>query len=381
MLSAEARAQAEPAPHPPSILLGITGLEIEGGIASVARCIARAVDEWQAEGGLDRADRVLLLDDPASPPRPPRRGEQHFSRGSQPRFAWQVWRSFQRHRHDLVVFDQAGVARSVLLPLPGLPPPRYAVFCHGIEIDRVVGVTRAPALERAWRLLANSERTAQKLRERFPEAADRTRVVALCVDPERSEAWDRSAPAEPPPRECAALIVGRMWSEERGKGHDALLDAWRSVRGQESRAQLWVVGEGDYRPRLEVKARALGVADAVRFLGRVPDDELAGRCRRASLFVMPSRQEGFGLVYAEAMWHGLPCIGSTSDAAGEVIVAGETGVLVPYGDAGAIASAVGGLLRDPARCRAFGEAGRVRARSRYGYPRFRTDLLDALRIT
>ncbi len=283
MVSAEARAEAAPSRH--SILLGITRLEIEGGIASVARCIARAVDEQQAEGALDRADRVLLLDDPASPPSPPRRGEQRLSRGSQPRFAWQVWRSFHRHRHDLVVFDQAGVARSVLLPLPGLPPPRYAVFCHGIELDRVVGVTRAPALERAWRLLANSELTAQRLRERFPSAADRVRVVALCVDPLRAEAWDRSAPAEPPPRECAALIVGRMWSDEPGKGHDALLEAWPAVRSREPRAQLWVIGEGDDRARLEEKSRALGVADAVHFLGRVPDDELASRCRRASLFV------------------------------------------------------------------------------------------------
>ncbi len=296
---------------------------------------------------------MLLLDDPASPPSPPRRGEQRLSRGSQPRFAWQVWRSFHRHRHrhDLVVFDQAGVARSVLLPLPGFPPPRYAVFCHGIEPDRVVGVTRAPALERAWRLLANSELTAQRLRERFPSAADRVRVVALCVDPLRAEAWDRSAPAEPPPRECAALIVGRMWSDEQGKGHDALLEAWPAVRSREPRAQLWVIGEGDDRARLEEKSRALGVADAVHFLGRVPDDELASRCRRASLFVMPSRQEGFGLVYAEAMWHGLPCIGSTSDAAGEVIVDGETGLLVPYGNAEAIANAAGGLLGDPERCR------------------------------
>ena len=181
-------------------------------------------------------------------------------------------------------------------------------------------------------------------------------MVALCVDPSRAEAWDRSAPAELLPRECAALIVGRMWSDEPGKGHDALLEAWPDVRSREPRAQLWVIGEGDDRARLEEKSRALGLADAVHFLGRVSDDELASRFRRASLFVMPSRQEGFGLVYAEAMWHGLPCIGSTSDAAGEVIVDGETGLLVPYGDAEAIATAVGGLLGDPARCRTFGEA-------------------------
>ena len=76
---------------------------------------------------------------------------------------------------------------------------------------------------------------------------------------------------------------------------------------------------------------------------------------------MPSRQEGFGVVYAEAMWHGLPCIGSTADAAGQVIKEGETGLLVSYGDRRAIADAVAWLLADPARARAMGEAGRRRA--------------------
>jgi phosphatidylinositol alpha-1,6-mannosyltransferase len=143
-------------------------------------------------------------------------------------------------------------------------------------------------------------------------------------------------------------------------------------------ARLWIVGEGDDVPRLQGLARELGVEAAVRFHGRVSDAELGALYRRASLFAMPSRQEGFGLVYAEAMWHGLPCIGSTVDAAGEVIVDGETGRLVPYGDAPATADAVAALLADPVRARAMGEAGQKRARERFGYERFRADLFAAL---
>jgi phosphatidylinositol alpha-1,6-mannosyltransferase len=127
-------------------------------------------------------------------------------------------------------------------------------------------------------------------------------------------------------------------------------------------------------------ARERGVAGAVRFLGRVTDAELGDLYRRASVFAMPSRQEGFGLVYAEAMWHGLACVGSTADAAGQLIVDGETGHLVPYADARATADAVAALLCDPARARAMGEAGRRRARERFGYPRFRADLLAALEL-
>ena len=93
---------------------------------------------------------------------------------------------------------------------------------------------------------------------------------------------------------------------------------------------------------------------------------------------MPSRQEGFGLVYAEAMWHGLPCVGSTADAAAEVIVDGETGRLVPYGDSDALANALAGLLLDPGRAAQMGEAARRRVLEHYSYPHFRRDLLEAL---
>jgi phosphatidylinositol alpha-1,6-mannosyltransferase len=127
-------------------------------------------------------------------------------------------------------------------------------------------------------------------------------------------------------------------------------------------------------------ARARGVEGAVRFLGRVSDAELGSLYRRASVFAMPSRQEGFGLVYAEAMWHGLPCIGSTSDAAGQVIRSGETGLLVPYGDVRALEAALCDLLARPERAAQMGAAGRRRALEEFAYPRFRRDLLAALEL-
>jgi phosphatidylinositol alpha-1,6-mannosyltransferase len=227
----------------------------------------------------------------------------------------------------------------------------------------------------------NSEFTASEVRRQLPAAADRVRVILLCIDPERIETWEQRAPqASAAPRARAALLVGRMWPSEGGKGHDHLIEAWPAVRMRAPDAELWIVGDGDNRARLEERARAHGVAGAVRFFGRVSDAELCDLYRRAALFAMPSCQEGFGLVYAEAMWHGLPCIGSTADAAGEVIADGETGLLVPYGDVHAIGSAVASLLTDPARAEAMGRAGMRRARERFTYERFRRDLLAALEL-
>lgn len=367
--------------NPRNALLGITGLGIDGGIASVARCVARAIDGCVDRGNLDRADRVLLLDDPSHPPAPPSRGDQLFSNGRQGRFVWQLWRKYQQHRPGLVFFDQLGIARSVQLPMPGFPPPRYAVFCHGIELGRAHTGTAARAVSGAWRLLTNSEHTARTVRAQFPESADRVRVVPLCIDPRRVEVWERLAPTDnPAPRQPAVMIVGRMWSEERGKGHNQLLECWPAVVHELSEAELWIIGDGNDRPQLEDRVKALGIESSVRFLGRVSDEELSRRYRTASVFAMPSRQEGFGLVYSEAMLHGLPCIASTFDAGAEVVEEGKTGLLVPYGDPAALGGAILSILRNPTHARELGQAARRQARERFGYERFRDDLLEALEL-
>jgi phosphatidylinositol alpha-1,6-mannosyltransferase len=362
----------------PSILLGLTGLRIDGGIAAVSRCVARALDEAIDAGRVARADRVLLLDDPRAPAPPPRRGVERLARGSQARFALGLWWERSRRRHDLLFFDHAGLARA--LGAPALRPgrPRVAIFVHGLEFAAGLEGPRAAALRGAWRVLTNSRTTARRVEEALPELARRIRTVLLCIDPERVRLWEWEDAAPARPREPAALIVGRLWSEERGKGHDQLLEAWPAVRRRVPGAQLWIVGDGDDRARLEGIARDAGIGEAVRFLGRVDDRELGDLYRRAGLLAMPSRQEGFGLVYAEALWHGLPCVGSTADAAGEVIADGETGLLVPYGDSAALGHAVASLLADPERRRRMGEAGAREARERFGYPRFRADLLRAL---
>jgi phosphatidylinositol alpha-1,6-mannosyltransferase len=360
----------------PSLLLGLTGLRIGGGIACVSRCVVRALDEAIDAGRVDRADRVLLLEDARAPAAPPRRGQQRLAHSSRARFAFELWRLYWRGRHDLVFFDHVGLARSLLLPVPGPHPERHAVFVHGPESH---AGRRTGALRTAARILTNSRTTAARIEAAFPELAGRIRPVLLCLDPERVALWEREGASSPaPPRELSALIVGRLWSDERGKGHDALLEAWPAVRRRVPGAQLWIVGEGDDRARLVAKARDSGVGDAVHFLGRIDDCELGDLYRRAGLLAMPSRQEGFGLVYAEALWHGLPCVGSTADAAGEVIADGETGLLVPYGDAAAVGDAVASLLADPERRRRMGEAGARQARERFGYARFRADLLRAL---
>jgi phosphatidylinositol alpha-1,6-mannosyltransferase len=372
----------------PAYLLGLTGLNIDGGIAVVSRMIVRVFEESVESGDLVRVDRVLLHDDPESSPPQPRRGEQRLARGSKLRFVWQLFSSYTRQKPDLVFFDLAGLARAAHLRLPGFPPERVVIFAHGIELIGAENDSRGRAIRGAWRVLTNSEFTAKGLRKQFPEMSERIRATPLCIDSAKIGLWQSLGQSLEQPLQpsttasegLGVLIVGRIWAEEQGKGHDQLLDVWSEVSRRVPGAKLWIVGDGDDRLRLVQRASELGVAEKVHFWGRVSEEALYDLYQRAAVFAMPSRQEGFGLVYAEAMWHGLPCIGSDADAAGDVISDGETGLLVPYDDRPALAEALVHLLIDPDYRARLGEAAGRRARIHFAYERFKNDVLRELEI-
>jgi phosphatidyl-myo-inositol dimannoside synthase len=143
-------------------------------------------------------------------------------------------------------------------------------------------------------------------------------------------------------------------------------------------ARLLVAGRGNDLERLRQKATALGLADAIVFLGFVPDQALLWLFGRVAAFAMPSRGEGFGLVYLEAMRRGVPCVGSVHDAAADIIVDGVTGRLVDQDDRAALANALSSMLEDDGRRRALGEAGRRRYEELFTFERYGERLLPLL---
>ena len=122
------------------------------------------------------------------------------------------------------------------------------------------------------------------------------------------------------------LTVGRLAADERGKGHDRVIRALPALVAVDPDLVYLVIGEGDDRVRLEELARQTGVADHVRFTGRVPAAELADYYRLATVFVMPSHQEGFGIVFLEAAASGLTPIGGNRDGSSDALADGVIGI-------------------------------------------------------
>jgi phosphatidylinositol alpha-1,6-mannosyltransferase len=330
-----------------------------GGIAAVSRLLWRAVaDAWPEESEL-----VTLMPPSAS-------GAARPSALAKARFAADVLTTHVRGTVRWTLYSHLALAR--LQPwLHGRLARPYAIFLHGIEAWRPLSSTDVRAVTGASLLIANSSYTARRLRATHRWIGP-IAECALALPDVPVRAFSR--PSTPP----TVLIVARMSAAERYKGHDQLLEAWPAVRSRIPGARLLVVGDGDDASRLKGKAAALGLGDSVIFTGFVADAVLDDIYEKASVFAMPSRDEGFGLVYLEAMRRGLPCIGSIHDAAADVIVDGQTGYLVDQVDVDALADRIVHLLETPSLGIEMGARGRERLAQCYGYERFRHTLVGLL---
>ena len=151
------------------------------------------------------------------------------------------------------------------------------------------------------------------------------------------------------------LYVGRL---KRYKGIDVAIRAIAEARRDDDRLRLEIVGSGDDLHRLQRLADRLGVADAVEFLGFVAEDVKIERLRRAWALVFPSPKEGWGISNVEAAGCGTPSVASDSPGLRESVLDGQTGMLVPHGDVGALAAALLRLGRDPDLVATYGSAAR-----------------------
>jgi phosphatidyl-myo-inositol dimannoside synthase len=208
----------------------------------------------------------------------------------------------------------------------------------------------------AERVLVPSRYSAEVAVREYGLDPRRLRVVPEGVD---LEPWRIQAADPPPlPRVPTLLSVARQYPR---KDTTTLLRALPAVRRHVPDLQVRVLGGGPELPRLRALSAELGLSGMVTFEGPLPDDAAVRRAYfQAHLFCLPSRQEGFGIVFLEAMAAGLPIVAARAAAVPEVVDHDETGLLVPPGSPDDLAAALLRLLDDEALRRRMGEAGRKR---------------------
>jgi phosphatidyl-myo-inositol dimannoside synthase len=252
----------------------------------------------------------------------------------------------------------AGLAKLLRVPL--------WVQVHGTDAWEELSRLQCRAIESATLVTSVSRYTRQRLLQWIAIDPVRVKVLPNTVDP-------RFCPGPKPQhlverygleKSKVLLTVSRIVASERYKGHDRVIRALRRVLAEHPETIYLIVGDGDDRVTLESLAAECGVADAVRFVGQVPPDELPDYFRLADVFVMPSTGEGFGIVFLEAIATGVPVIAGSKDGSRDPLCDGASGTLVEPENLDELVAAIHAALinSSPARTAADGE--------RFGLDRF-----------
>ena len=206
------------------------------------------------------------------------------------------------------------------------------------------------AAHRADAFVSVSDLTRRRFSEWTGVPVDRGVVVPNGVDlgaygpgPKRDDLLDRYGLRD----RTILLTLARLPGFDRYKGVDEMLEVLPTIAETVPDVAYLVAGDGSDRPRLEAKAASLGIADRVVFAGYIDEAEKADHYRLADAFVMPSRGEGFGLVYLEALACGVPVVASCRDASHEAVLGGELGEVVDPLDPASVVEGVLAALDRP----------------------------------
>lgn len=350
-----------------------------GGIEKVSRIAGKALyDEAGAKGA---TLRVFSLHD--------REGEVQ-----EKYFPAEVFRGFGGRRIAFVLrsLREGRGAALVLLSHVNLLSVGYAIkktspgtklvlLGHGIEVWDPVPAWKRRMLQACDRVLPVSEFTSRKMQDLYGLAAERMRVLNNGLDPHLPPpVAGRSARLLQqyglPPGARVLLTLTRLSEKDWYKGYDDVIMALRSLKKGDPSLRYLLLGKYDReeKARLDRLIAQQGLEGEVIFTGFVPDEELAEHFSIADIYIMPSRKEGFGIVFIEALYYGLPVIAGRVDGSVDALDGGKLGALVNPDDPGEIRETLRLALRQgkstvPAN-------GTVLAR--FGFPAYKKALWEAI---
>jgi phosphatidylinositol alpha-1,6-mannosyltransferase len=365
-----------------SIVGLFTDVLLAGGVQRASRHVAAVTAKFASDRGM--AARFLSLNDPQGL-HTVRVGSLEFSvsgyAGSKIQFALAALRAAGR-KPALVMALHPHLAPVVWAMRARGRKFRSMVFTHGVEVWQPLGWPRGAALRRADLVLGPSTDTVQHLVSEQHILPGKVQRLPWGLDPEFEARLAAAVPLSPPPGFPRAgriiLTVGRWEPAERYKGADTLIAALPRILKAAPDASLVLVGDGDDRPRLEQLTRDLGVSEHVHFLHGLAPEQLFACYANCHVFALPSRGEGFGLVFLEAMAHAKAVIGGAHGGIPDIVENGVTGLLVPHGDVERLAQALESLLSNPSRARKMGARGRDRVEKTFSFAQFQLRLTEIL---
>lgn len=277
-----------------------------------------------------------------------------------------LWRKAKRKEFEVLLCGKTlfeGLVGYYLKKYWGIP---YIVFTYGMEIRR--WNLEYGKLKKLKRVLHNADKVIyinHVTKKDLKELGVREEQLVK-VQPGIEVGETRRAKREG--RKKYILSVGRLIPR---KGFDTLIEAFAQLdQTKFDDVELWIVGDGPERERLEEIAEQNLVQDSVKFLGTVQDEKLQSLYVGAEIFALTPREmvgdmEGFGIVYLEAAAHGVPAVGTLTGGVPEAVIHDKTGLLVPPNNPKAAAIALMQLLANSDLRRKLGKQAQLRIQEEF----------------
>jgi glycosyltransferase involved in cell wall biosynthesis len=348
-----------------------------GGIQALSRFLIRALREC-----LPEAEIVVFSKNDQSLPDPDEKTVTQFSTvgwwaPSQrtAAFTVEVLRCAVRERPDLIIITHVNFT-PVAHWLKKLFKIPFIAIGHGIEVWQIQSRRVRHALRQADRLLAVSEFTRKRLAISLSISSDTIAVLPNTFDSEKFEIAPKPhfllKQYQLRPDQPVILTVARLARTEQYKGYDQVLRAVPAVKRIFPDVRYILGGRGSDRGRVMSLIHELGLTDTVILAGYIPDYELRAFYNLCDVFAMPSRGEGFGIVFLEALACGKPVIAGNTDGSVDAVLNGRLGVLVNPQSVDEISNALIQVFSKthPLRILQEPEALRRGVIDAYGYKRF-----------
>lgn len=225
---------------------------------------------------------------------------------------------------------------------------KYLLLTHGTDVWNIKSKFKLKLLKYAYKLISVSRYTVYKIEQQITLRQDNIIILPNSIDAARF------APEAKPSLLVkkynlegfkVILTVARLDTADQGKGYDMVIAALAEVTKVIPCVKYILVGDGTDVPRIKNLISSLGCKDKVILTGFVSDDDLVSYYNLCDCFVMPSKQEGFGIVFLEALACGKPVIAGNVDGSKDALLDGELGILVDPDDINDISQAILDVLR------------------------------------
>lgn len=306
------------------ILFLTTGVSSVGGISKYNRVLLKVLRELEND--------VLMID---------RNGLSKIN------FIFQSFFQVLKQKPDLIICSHLNFSPLCFL-FQTVFGKNYIVIVYGTEVWDIKQKWKRIGLTNAKAIISISHYTKNRILEQMPEVKEKICILSPSIN-------GREFYPKPKPQylldkfsldnKKIILTVARLEKSEGHKGYDKIIKALPKVIKEIPNLKYLLVGEGSDLPRMKELVKNLRLEDYVVFCGFIPDNDLIDYYNLCDVFVMPSKQEGFGIVYIEVLACGKPVIAGTEDASGGTLLRGELGILVDPDNIDEIAKAIIKVLK------------------------------------